>query len=49
MEAAHPNDSSLRGNKRIGEQSNENFIIFIHAQQSGLYRIHLRGRQSRYG
>lgn len=40
-------DSSTGGQK-IADQMSDCFMIFIHAQQSGLYRIRLKGPLSRY-
>lgn len=39
---------SAAGNIRIEDRVNDCFVIFIHALKSGLYRIHLKGPQSRF-
>lgn len=36
------------GHVKTEELVSDCFVIFIHAQQSGLYRIHLRGPHSKY-
>ena len=36
------------GQQKIEELVSDCFVIFIHAQQSGLYRIRLQGPNSKY-
>jgi hypothetical protein len=40
--------STLNGSFRVEERIQECFVIFIHSLDSGLFRVHLKGPQTRY-
>lgn len=42
-------DGAAGGSIRAEDRIQECFIIFIHSLKSGLFRVHLKGPQTRYG